>query len=185
MTDKHRISRVVTRTGDKGESGLADGSRLSKSAPVMSTMGTLDELSAALGELLVRLTDQEDDLVTLVLDIQHRLFDLGAELALPGHQALTENHVDVLEVAVKNLNDSLPPLKDFILPGGSPAAAWCHYTRAVARRAERTLVEVHQEQTQNAASLMYLNRLSDLLFVIARELNRRAEQPETLWQADR
>jgi len=179
--EKHRISRVTTRSGDGGESGLADGSRHPKDAPVFAALGDLDELNAALGVLRTHaLGDLDGPLDT----VQQRLFDLGAELAVPGLTRLREEHVMALEQQQAQLNDTLPPLKEFVLPGGHPAAAWAHMTRTIARRAERRLVTLHHAQPQNEASLAYLNRLSDFLFVLARALNRRHAHPETLWRND-
>lgn len=179
-TDKHRISRVTTRTGDGGESGLADGSRHRKDAPVFAAMGDLDELNAALGVL--RSHALPADLDAPLDEVQQRLFDLGAELAVPGMLRLTDGDPETLEHHVNALNDELPPLKEFVLPGGTPAAAWCHMTRTIARRAERQLVHLHHTVPQNPASIAYLNRLSDLLFVLARALNLRHGHPETLWR---
>lgn len=179
--DKHRISRVTTRSGDGGESGLADGSRHPKDAPVFAALGDLDELNAALGVLRTHaLGDLDGPLDT----VQQRLFDLGAELAVPGLTRLRDEHVSELEHQQALLNDALPPLKEFVLPGGHPAAAWAHMTRTIARRAERRLVTLHQVQPQNSASLAYLNRLSDFLFVLARALNQQHAHPETLWRND-
>ena len=179
MSDKHRISRVTTATGDAGETGLADGSRLSKDAPAVVVMGELDELNAALGVLRSHKPDAQTD--ALLHQLQQTLFDLGAELALPGVARLTADHVAHLSEAVERLNGTLPPLKEFVLPGGTPIAAWCHYVRTVARRCERHLVACHRQQPQNPHSLAYINRLSDLLFVLARALNHQAAHPETLW----
>lgn len=178
--DKHRISRVTTGTGDGGESGLADGSRHPKHAPVFAAMGDLDELNAALGVL--RSHPLPADLDARLDDVQQRLFDLGAELAVPGLVRLSPDDTTALEQHVNMLNDELPPLKEFVLPGGTPAAAWCHMTRTIARRAERHLVQLHHSTPQNPASIAYLNRLSDLLFVLARALNLRHGHPETLWR---
>lgn len=178
MNDKTRINRVVTRTGDTGETGLADGSRLAKDDARIEALGAVDELNAALGVLIARANTHQE----LLLELQQRLFDLGAELALPGHQALSESHVSALEEQLASLNDSLPALTEFVLPGGGDAGAWCHYCRTVARRAERALVAAHRVSPLEIHSLQWLNRLSDLLFVLARHLNREDGAPEALWQ---
>lgn len=182
MSDKHRISRVTTRGGDRGESSLADGTRLAKDAPSMEAMGALDELGAAIGVLVSQGVDEE---VRAVLEeIQQRLFDLGAEVALPGVQKLDAPDVAQLENWQEGFSKELPPLKEFVLAGGAPAAAWCHHVRTVARYTERRMVSLHHEQPQNPASLQYLNRLSDLFFVLARALNHRQGHPEILWRND-
>ena len=179
MSDKNRISRVTTGTGDRGETGLADGSRLGKHSPAIEMLGELDELNAAIGVLVSHDLDAQHQ--ALLEKVQQCLFDLGAEIALPGTIKLNEQHVAHLEEASKEINDRLPALREFVLPGGSRSAAWCHYVRTVARRGERRLVALFQQQTQNPVSLVYLNRLSDLLFVMARDINRQAQHPENLW----
>lgn len=179
MNDKNRISRVTTGTGDRGETGLADGSRLGKHSPAIEMLGELDELNAAIGVLISHGPDGEHQ--ALLEKIQQCLFDLGAEIALPGTVKLAEKDVVRLEEACSSINARLPALREFVLPGGSQTAAWCHYVRTVARRSERRLVALFQQQTQNPVSLVYLNRLSDLLFVMARDINRQAQHPENLW----
>ena len=179
MKDKTRINRVITRSGDQGETGLADGSRLAKDAPVIEALGELDELNACIGVLRGRQPSAEP---ALLESIQQRLFDIGAELAMPGTEKLMDDDVEALEQAAARLLQALPPLREFVLPGGNDAGAWCHYCRTVARRAERRLVSTRHVGTVNPASLRYLNRLSDLLFVLARHLNRTADTAETLWQ---
>jgi cob(I)alamin adenosyltransferase len=179
VNDKHRISRVITRTGDQGQTGLADGSRWPKDAPVIVALGELDELNAMLGVL--RSQPGADD-YPLLDELQQRLFDLGAELAVPGTSRLTEEDVLALEAAASDWNASLPPLREFVLPGGPPAAAWCHLCRTVARRAERALVAAQHQQSLNPFSLQWLNRLSDLLFVLARHLNARHGAAEPQWR---
>lgn len=175
-----RINRVITRTGDGGDSGLADGSRQPKSAPVFEALGDLDELNAGLGVLRSHALGSDTD---AGLDrIQQRLFDLGAELAVPGLLRLDAEDVLGIEQWCQAINKQLPSLQEFILPGGTPSAAWCHMMRTVARRAERHLVALHRISAQNPHSLAYVNRLSDLLFVLARQLNRQAGHPETLWR---
>ena len=178
VNDKTRINRVVTRTGDSGTTSLADGERLGKDDARIEALGAVDELNAALGVLVTHSAAHRE----LVTECQQRLFDLGAELAMPGHSALVSDDVLALEAQLKTLNDALPPLQEFVLPGGSEAGAWCHYCRTVARRAERALVAANQISPVSPASLQWLNRLSDLLFVLARLLNREAGVNETLWQ---
>lgn len=177
MTDKNRISRVVTRSGDRGDTGLADGSRVRKDAPRIEAMGELDELSAALGVLAGQVEPQHRALLEA---IQQCLFEAGAELALPGQRRLAEDDLAVLDDAAARLNDALPALREFLLPGGAPAAAWCHYCRTLARRAERRVVVLAKELSP--VMLQFMNRLSDVLFILARTLNREAGVPEPLWQ---
>jgi cob(I)alamin adenosyltransferase len=178
MSDKQRINRVVTRTGDGGETGLADGSRWPKDAPVIMALGELDELNAMIGVLRSQMSAP-----SAVLEVvQQRLFDLGAELAVPDSERLTAADVDELETEISCRNASLPALREFVLPGGHPQAAFCHLCRTVARRAERALVAAHHVQPQNPQSLRWLNRLSDLLFVLARTLNREHAAAEPQWR---
>lgn len=167
---QHRLSRIVTRSGDAGQTGLADGQRLSKSAPRVQALGDVDELNAQIGLILCE--PLPDDVRALLLQVQHRLFDLGGELALPGQPVLDEAAVAALDAALEHHNASLPPLREFILPGGSRSAALAHVARTVARRAERTVVALHEAEPLRDAPRLYLNRLSDLLFVLARVLNR-------------
>src|SRR5262245_24623516 len=169
----NRLSTIVTRTGDSGTTGLGDGSRVPKDSARIEAIGTVDELNSTIG-LLRALPGLPADIASLLLRIQHDLFDLGGELAVPGYSAITQAHVDALEEAVERCNEDLPPLKEFILPGGSEAAARCHLARTVARRAERRCwTQANLDGTQTIA-LVYLNRLSDLLFVMARVLARQA-----------
>ena len=179
MSDKQRINRVVTRTGDSGETGLADGSRLAKDDAVIEALGEVDELNAAIGVLRARLGD---NYTTLLESIQQALFEIGAELAIPGSQRLVDDEVMHLEHAIAEFNAALAPLREFVLPGGTEAASWCHYCRTVARRAERRLVTVAKTLAVNPVSLRYLNRLSDTLFVLARHLNSTAGHPEMQWR---
>ena len=175
----HRLSRIYTRTGDDGSTGLGDGSRVKKTSERIEAIGAVDELNSVIGVLLVE--EMPPNLRTMLTDIQHELFDLGGELSIPGQSTLSDKHVQRLEILLDELNDNLPPLKEFILPGGSPAAAVCHLARAVCRRAERRIVHLGETETTNPASARYLNRLSDLLFVIARVLNAHAGRPDVLW----
>ncbi|MFT4045800.1 MAG: cob(I)yrinic acid a,c-diamide adenosyltransferase [Solimonas sp.] len=177
----NRLSKIVTRTGDAGTTGLASGGRVAKTHPRVSAMGDLDELNSQLGVLLAdaALPAPFRDALSVV---QHRLFDVGGELAMPGHTAIRDEHVAQLEEWVAAFNAELPPLKDFVLPGGRPIAAQSHLARAVARRAERSLWAVHEAAPLNPAALRYLNRLSDLLFVISRQLARADGGREVIWQ---
>ncbi len=166
----HRLSKIATRTGDTGTSGLATGERLPKTDPRFAAMGDLDELNCQIGVLLAQpLPARFSEPLSA---IQHRLFDIGGELALPGHVVITDQQVGGLDELLAAFNADLPPLKEFVLPGGGAAAAQAHLARAVARRAERGLWRVNEAAPVNGAALRYLNRLSDLLFVIARHLAR-------------
>jgi cob(I)alamin adenosyltransferase len=179
----HRLSRIVTRTGDDGSTGLGDGSRCSKNALRIHAMGEVDELNCVLGLLLAEsLPESESDWLA---GVQHDLFDLGSELAVPGFTALTDSRVLALEHQVVRMNAALPMLKEFILPGGARDAALAHHGRAVCRRAERSLVALSAEAELSQVALQYINRLSDALFVLARHLNRLHQQPDVLWQPRR
>jgi cob(I)alamin adenosyltransferase len=176
----HRLTKIYTRTGDGGTTGLASGSRVAKDAPRIEVIGAVDELNSALGALLA---ETLPDAVRACLDdVQHDLFDLGGELSVPGHPIMTKSHVERLERELDRFNAGLPPLKDFILPGGARAAALAHVARAVCRRAERRLITLARKQKIAPPLRSYLNRLSDLLFVIARVLNRAAGRPDVQWQ---
>lgn len=166
----HRLSKIATRTGDTGTSGLATGERLPKTDLRFAAMGDLDELNSQLGVLLTQNLLQR--FAEPLGQIQHRLFDIGGELALPEHRVIGDEQVAGLDALLENFNADLPPLKEFVLPGGGPAAAQAHLARAVARRAERSLWRVNETAPVNPSSLRYLNRLSDLLFVVARHLAR-------------
>ena len=176
----NRLTRIYTRTGDGGTTGLASGSRVAKDAPRIEAIGAVDELNSALGTLLA---EALPDAARACLDnVQNDLFDCGGELSLPGHPIMTKAHVDRLERELDRLNAGLPPLKEFILPAGSRAAALAHMARAVCRRAERRLVSLSRKQKIAPVLLAYINRLSDLLFVLARDLNRAAGRPDVPWQ---
>ncbi len=176
----HRLSRICTRTGDDGTTGLGDGGRVPKDHPRIVALGEVDELNSVLG---LALAEPLPEPVRQVLrEVQQRLFDLGGELAVPGRRVLDGDDVTALEAALDRLNTELPPLEEFILPGGGRAAAACHLARAVCRRAERALVALAREAELNPDALRYLNRLSDLLFVCARAAARAAGEPETLWR---
>ena len=179
----NRLSRIVTRTGDAGTTGLGDGSRVAKDSARIAAIGEVDELNSTLGVLLAEALPV--DVGGCLTAIQHDLFDLGGELSIPGYAAVTDAHVARLEAAVETFNAALPPLKEFILPGGTRAAAVAHVARTVCRRAERAVVHLAGHETVNEPARRYLNRLSDLLFVLARALNRSAGQPDVLWQQHR
>ncbi len=178
----HRLSKIYTRTGDQGETGLGDGTRVSKDDLRVEAGGTVDELNSVLGILLSSSLPQ--DIAELLTRIQHQLFDLGGELSIPGHEILTTDYVEALEQHLDDMNAELPMLKEFILPGGGEAASYCHLARTVCRRAERRLVSLAKQESVNPASIRYLNRLSDLLFVTARTLNRIQHHQDVLWQRD-
>lgn len=177
----YRLSKIYTRTGDDGTTGLGDGTRVPKDDIRVSAFGTIDELNSQLGVLLA--TDLPGDLRTLLTNIQHALFDVGGELCIPDRSVIDADDVKALERALDELNSGLAPLEDFILPGGTAAAAACHVARAVCRRAERSVVPLVRDGQANPQTLRYLNRLSDLLFVIARTLNARAGKGDVLWQS--
>lgn len=179
----NRLSRIYTRTGDDGTTGLGDGSRTSKDGPRIESIGAVDELNSTLGVLLAETLD--DDIRSLLVGIQHDLFDLGGELSIPGYQAITEAHVTALEQALDGFNETLPPLKEFILPGGTRAAGLCHVSRTVCRRAERRLVTLGEGNEAVALPRRYLNRLSDLLFVLCRTINKRAGVSDVHWEKGR
>ncbi len=176
----NRLTKIVTRTGDDGSTGLADGSRLSKSALRVETMGAVDELNSVLGLLLAE--PMPDELRVCLDGVQHDLFDLGGELSVPGHTLMSDSHCTRIDDAIAHFNADLTPLKDFILPGGTRAASLAHVARTACRRAERVLVALHAESPQPAVMVQYLNRLSDFLFVAARALNAHASRGDVLWQ---
>ena len=179
----HRLSKIVTRTGDAGETGLGDGSRVAKDTPRIEAIGTVDELNSVLGVLLAEALPET--VTSCLVDVQHDLFDLGGELSIPGYIAVTLEHITRIEAAVDKFNADLAPLKEFILPGGTRAAALAHVARTVCRRAERTLIRLAAAESVSERSRIYLNRLSDLLFVLARVLNRAGARPDVLWHKGR
>ncbi len=179
----NRLSKIYTRTGDHGETGLGDGSRVGKDSLRVSAYGSSDELNSVIGLLICE--DQPDHCRTVLIEIQHHLFDMGAELCVPGHQVLTQAHVDWLESVLDKYNADLPALKEFILPGGGRAAAQCHVARTVCRRVEREVVGMGRNETLPPFSAKYLNRLSDLLFVLGRVYARHSADGEVLWQPKR
>lgn len=176
---KTRINRVITRGGDRGLTGLADGSRVRKDDARIEALGEVDELNSALGVLRARHLDA--DLDAILDGVQQRLLDLGGELAVPGTATLVEADVRALEAPAETLNAELPPLREFVLPGGHPDAAWGHHCRTLARRVERRLVHLDERAAVNPLSLAMINRLSDLLFIMARVINRRTDTPEPQW----
>ena len=166
----NRLSQIATRTGDDGTTGLGDGTRVPKSHGRIVAMGDVDELNSHLGVLLAE--PLPDDVRELLVTIQHELFNLGGELSIPGFTLLKDDAVAGLDAALARHNETLPRLAEFILPAGTRGAALAHVARAVARRAERAVVALAETETINAAPRLFLNRLSDLLFVLARVLNR-------------
>jgi cob(I)alamin adenosyltransferase len=182
----NRLSKIYTRTGDDGTTGLGDGSRVSKNDARVEAYGTVDELNSAVGVLLA-VAGLPDAVSRCLTEVQHELFDLGGELCIPGHRIITAAQVTRLETELDAFNEPLPPLKDFILPGGGPATAACHLARAIARRAERRVWAVVdlEKDAINPEAPRYLNRLSDLLFVMARVLARHENGTEVLWRHDR
>ena len=182
----NRLTKICTRTGDNGTTGLGDGSRTDKDNPRIEAIGTIDELNSALGLLLSH--ELPENMQDCLSRVQHSLFDVGGELCLPGQvprHAVGTGQIEELETALDKLNADLPPLREFILPGGTPAAAACHLARTICRRAERRLVSLGKTEDLNPANLVYLNRLSDLLFVMARELNRLAGRTDVYWRHER
>lgn len=176
----NRLSKIVTRTGDSGTTGLGDGSRTTKDSLRIDAMGEVDELNSSLGVLLCE--SLPDNVRTALVDIQHDLFDLGGELCLPGMNVLKDTQVERLEELAEAFNADLPRLKEFILPGGTRAAALAHLSRTICRRAERAIVRLHGGEPVSDASRRYINRLSDLLFILGRTLNRFGGQGDVLWQ---
>ncbi|WP_290866511.1 cob(I)yrinic acid a,c-diamide adenosyltransferase [Aquabacterium sp.] len=182
----HRLSTIATRTGDAGTTGLGDGSRVSKSDPRVSAMGDVDELNSAVGLLrALGVPDCHLDMGNLLGSIQQDLLDLGGELSIPGYSLLKEERVVALDAWLTLANATLPRLTEFVLPGGTLAAAQAHMCRTVCRRAERVLVDLAELQSISHTARQYLNRLSDLFFVMARVLNQQASQAEPLWNRAR
>ncbi len=180
----NRLSKIYTRTGDDGTTGLGDGTRVPKESARVEAYGTVDELNSTVGVLLA-VPGLPEAVVQCMTEVQHELFDMGGELCIPGYHVITEAHVTRLEEARDKFNDTLPPLNEFILPGGGPGAAACHVARAVARRAERRAWSLARQETVGPEVMKYLNRLSDLLFVLARVLARHERGTEVLWRHDR
>jgi cob(I)alamin adenosyltransferase len=179
----NRLSKIYTRTGDDGSTGLGDGTRVAKDSARVTAYGTVDEANSAIGLLLA--ADVGVDLHDLLTTVQHQLFDLGGELCIPCHAAIVDADIDALEQHLDRYNEDLPPLKDFILPGGGEAAARCHLARTIVRRAERETVTLSHHDAVRPEAIRYLNRLSDLLFVLARVLARGDGHGEVLWKHER
>ena len=183
-----RLSKIYTKTGDAGQTGLGDGSRIKKTHPRIAAIGAIDELNSAIGMTIEEiLTEESIELVSLsnmLRDLQHRIFDLGGELSIPGFAIIKSEHVDKIENYLDKLNEGLEPLENFILPGGSRLIAACHMARAICRRAERETVALSQTEKVNEESLKFLNRLSDLLFVAARSAAGKSGKEEVLWRQD-
>jgi cob(I)alamin adenosyltransferase len=180
----NRLSKIYTRTGDDGTTGLGDGTRVPKDSSRVEAYGTVDEANSALG-LVLAVPSLPVEVTRCLTEIQHDLFDLGGELCIPGHRMVKAERIDWLERTLDGFNDALPPLKDFILPSGGPATAACHLARAITRRAERRVWTLVHDETVAPEVPKYLNRLSDLLFVLARVLVRHENGTEVLWRHDR
>ncbi|KAF0865132.1 cob(I)yrinic acid a,c-diamide adenosyltransferase [Pseudomonas sp. LD120] len=184
-----RLSKIYTRTGDKGETGLGDGRRVAKDHPRVEAIGEVDTLNSQLGLLLAGLAEQSEacpglkEVIEVLAPCQHRLFDLGGELAMPAYQALNKAEVERLEAAIDSWNEELGPLENFILPGGSTLIAQAHICRSLARGAERRCQRLNAVEPLQGVGLAYINRLSDLLFVAARLIAKRQRIAEILWQA--
>ena len=179
----NRLSKIATRTGDRGETGLGDGSRVAKDSARIQALGDIDELNSTLGVLLAE--KMPAALRQALLQVQHDLFDLGGETCIPGHRMIAEAQVLHLDALLAAYNRKLTPLKEFILPGGTRAAALAHLARTVCRRAERSLVALGRAEPVGAYARQYLNRLSDLLFVLGRTLNRAGKRSDVLWHHER
>ncbi len=179
----HRLSKITTRTGDRGDTGLGDGSRVSKSSARVHALGELDELNSALGLVLAEAVPAE--VSEALSEIQHDLFDLGGEISIPGHALIGDAQVERLDATIERWNAELPPLREFILPGGNRPAAAAHLARTICRRAERSLVQLSAKEKVSDAALRYLNRLSDLLFIAGRRLNRAAGRTDVQWRHER
>ena len=179
----NRLSKIYTRTGDDGTTGLGDGTRVGKDSARVNAYGTVDEANSSIGVVLA--AQVPDDIRALLTTVQHQLFDLGGELCIPGHAAISAEDVDALERQLDQYNEVLTPLKDFILPAGGEAAARCHLARTIVRRAERETVALARHDAVRPEAIRYLNRLSDLLFVLARVLARADGQGEVLWNHER
>jgi len=179
----NRLSKIATRTGDRGETGLGDGTRVAKDSARIQALGDIDELNSSIGVLLAEKMPAK--LREALLDVQHGLFDLGGELCIPGHSMITEAHVAHLDELLVANNKGVPPLKEFILPGGTRAAALAHFSRTVCRRAERSVVALGRAEPVGERARQYLNRLSDLLFVLGRALNRAGKRGDVLWRHER
>ncbi len=179
----NRLTKIVTRGGDRGETSLADGTRLAKADPRIALIGDVDELNSWVGVVIAHL--DKGALADLLTGVQHDLFDLGGALSFPDAPVLSEGHLARLDEAAAALNEGLPPLKEFILPGGAPVVAFCHIARTVCRRAERAMAAFHQTAPEAATGLQYLNRLSDVLFIAARAEAKRLGAAEVYWRKEK
>jgi cob(I)alamin adenosyltransferase len=186
-----RLSKIYTKTGDKGETGLGDGSRIRKTHPRVEAMGSVDELNSIVGlvveellleDLLLEDNTELKDIAYFMRSLQHRIFDLGGEISIPGYEIVNAAHVKAIEENLDKLNEHLAPLENFILPGGSKLIANCHMARAICRRAERDVTALSEDETVNTSALEFLNRLSDYLFVVARSCARITSIDEVLWK---
>ena len=178
----NRLSKIYTRTGDQGKTGLADGSRIDKFHSRIESLGNIDELNSIIGIIL---TEKIPDNKKILLEkVQHDLFDIGGELSIPGHFIIDDRKIDFLEKILDEMNNELEPLKEFILPGGTKISSYCHLARTVCRRVERNLFKLAQTDKVNEASLKYINRLSDMLFVLARFLNKINQFNDIFWKKD-
>lgn len=180
----NRLSKIYTRTGDEGSTGLGDGARVPKDSLRVEAYGAVDETNCAVG-VVQSVAGLPAEIARVLTEVQHDLFDLGGELCIPGHKLIGAAHVEGLERELDGFNEALPPLKEFVLPGGGSAAAACHVARAVCRRAERRCWTLARAESVAPEALKYLNRLSDLLFVLARVLARREQGSEVLWRRTR
>jgi len=178
----NRLSKIYTRTGDKGKTGLADGSRVDKFNSRIESLGNIDELNSIIGIVLTEKIP--NDMKAILERVQHDLFDIGGELSIPNHMVIDEKKIDFLENSLDKMNNELQPLKEFILPGGSRITSYCHLARTVCRRVERNLFKLAQSDKVNEASLKYVNRLSDMLFVLARFLNKINQHNDILWKKE-
>jgi cob(I)alamin adenosyltransferase len=177
----NRLSKIYTRTGDEGTTGLGDGTRVPKDSLRVEAYGTVDETNSAIGVILA-MPQLPEAVRKCLTDVQHDLFDLGGELCIPGTRKIAPEFATRLEEQLDSFNESLPPLKEFILPGGGPAAAAAHMARTICRRAERICWRLAREESVGADVMIYLNRLSDLLFVLARVLARLDQRGEVFWR---
>ncbi len=180
----NRLSKIYTRTGDDGSTGLGDGSRVAKDSLRVAAYGTVDEANSCIGVVLAQ-AGVGDAIAACLTRVQHQLFDLGGELCIPGMALIQDGDIDALERDLDGFNEDLPPLKDFILPGGGPGAAHCHVARTVTRRAEREVIALSRVEDVRPQAIRYLNRLSDLLFVVSRVLARENAAGEVLWDRNK
>ena len=178
----NRLTKIYTRTGDQGKTGLADGSRVDKFHARIESLGNIDELNSIIGIILTETLP--DDKKIILEKVQHDLFDIGGELSIPNHIKIDDKKIDFIESSLDDMNHELRPLKEFILPGGSKASSYCHLARTVCRRSERSLFSLAQTDKVNEASLKYINRLSDMLFVLARFLNKINQHNDIFWKKD-